>query len=420
MAPVGSVEVQRVRRLIDGLRRDRRTHPHHGRREYSQRARDVAAACAALIETEPAAVPALTQRAVERVTTALTHMDDSAGTVGDDLHTLMEVHARACAAAPPDPKRLAAWLATMRLDGPGWPDVELRDFAAALGQDGCAELSRIVEERAATAEPDVFGRTPFGIRMLREQLAEISGDVDRYVAVVAENLYAASQYLKIVAALQGAGRVADAEQWAQHGLTGLANPIDRGKLRDAHVELLLDRGAYDAALALRQELFDQNPTQFHYHELRRTAQRTGYWTGTREQAIRRLRDAVAGQHAFANHLIGVLLDEHGDEHEYDEAWQVAVDHPAALPESRWQQLIDLRQPSHPAEVIEPLQRLIEQRLANSSDKYRYTKAIKMIRQLRNAHDATDDTDGFATYIEDLRHRHKRKTSFTSKLERAKL
>jgi hypothetical protein len=123
MALVASVAVERVRRLIDGLRRDRRRHPYHGRREYSQLAREVAAACEALIEGEPACVPALAQRAVELVRTALMYVDDSSGIVGDDLHALMAVHARACAATPPDPKRLAAWL--------GLP--QLRDAYRATG-----------------------------------------------------------------------------------------------------------------------------------------------------------------------------------------------------------------------------------------------------------------------------------------------
>ena len=52
MALMASAAVQRARRLIDGLRRDRRMHPYHGRREYSQLAREVAAACEALIDTE--------------------------------------------------------------------------------------------------------------------------------------------------------------------------------------------------------------------------------------------------------------------------------------------------------------------------------------------------------------------------------
>lgn len=62
----------------------------------------------------------------------------------------------ACAATPPDPKRLAAWLGKLRLDG--------------------------------------------------RQLAEISGDINHYIAVLAEDLSAASSYLKLVDALRNVGR----------------------------------------------------------------------------------------------------------------------------------------------------------------------------------------------------------------------
>jgi tetratricopeptide (TPR) repeat protein len=415
MALVASAAVEQVRRLIDGLRRDRRMHPYHGRREYSQLAREVAAACEALIDSEPASVPALAQRAIDLVTTALMYMDDSSGIVSDDLHALMAVHARACAATPPDPKRLAAWLGKLRLDGPGWPDFELRDYAVALGEKGRAELARVVEDRAKTTEPDLLGRTPFEIRVLREQLAEISGDIDHYIAVLAEDLCAASSYLKIVDALRNVGRAAEAERWARRGL-GIGNPIDQGKLRDTYVNLLLERGATTEASTMRWQLFDQHPTQTHYNELRRTAERTGDWPDLRDKAIRRLRDATTGQPAFADHLIGVLLDEG----ELDDAWQTAVDHANGLPESRWNQLIDMRQPTHPQDVIEPWQQLIQRQLDASTDKDRYSKAIKMLRQLRDAYRATGDTPGFTTYLDRLRDRHKRKTSFIAKLDHANL
>jgi tetratricopeptide (TPR) repeat protein len=410
------VEVERVRRLIDGLRRDRRMDPRHGRGEYSRLARDVVAACAALIESESRHdVPALARRAVDLVTTALMYMDDSSGVLGEDLRALMAVHARACAVAPPDPKRLAGWLEKLRLDGPGWPDFELCDYAVALGEKGRAELARRVEDRARTAEPDVFGRTPFGIRVLREQLAEISGDVDRYVSVLAENLYAAPQYRKIVDVLWNAGRVAEAERWAQQGL-GIGNSIDKGKLRDAYVDLLLARGASDEAFALRWQLFDGNPIKTNYDDLRRTAERIGGWPGVRDKAVSRLRDATAGQPAYADHLIGVYLDEG----EPDEAWQAAVDHVEDLFDSRWHQLIELRQPIHPGEVIEPWQRLVQRRLDASTDKYRYGKAIKMLRRLRDAYHAAGDVAGFGTYLDHLREQHKRKTSFIAKLDYANL
>lgn len=303
----------------------------------------------------------------------------------------------------------------LRLDGPGWPDFELRDYADALGDKGRAELAWVVDDRAKTAEPDRHGRTPFGIRVLREQLAEISGDVDHYIAVLGEDLYAASQYLKIVDALRNVGRAADAERWAKRGL-GIGNPIDKGRLRDVYVDLLLERGAAGKALAMRWQLFDQYSTQTYYNDLRRTAERTGDWPGPRDKAIGRLREVTAGQPAVADQLVGVLLGEG----KLDEAWQVAVDHADDLLESLWRQLIELRQLVDPQDVMEPWQRLIQRRLDTSTDKYRYGKAIKMLRQLRDAYRDTGDETGFGAYLDRQRDQHKRKTSFIAKLDRANL
>ena len=120
---MADTEVTEVRRLIDGLRRNPRTHPYHGRREYSGRAREVAVALAGMLEAGRAAdVVPLARRAVERATDGLLHIDDSSGIIGDDLRELTGLFARACAIAPPDAAKLAAWLVASRCDGPGWPD----------------------------------------------------------------------------------------------------------------------------------------------------------------------------------------------------------------------------------------------------------------------------------------------------------
>jgi len=119
---MADTEVTEVRRLIDGLRRNPRTHPYHGRREYSGRAREVAVALAGMLEAGRAAdVVPLARRAVERATDGLLHIDDSSGIIGDDLRELTGLFARACAIAPPDAAKLAAWLVASRCDGPGWP-----------------------------------------------------------------------------------------------------------------------------------------------------------------------------------------------------------------------------------------------------------------------------------------------------------
>jgi hypothetical protein len=88
---------------------------------------------------------------------ALMYMDDSSGVVGDDLHEIMGLYARACVAAPPAPKSLASWLVTLACDGPGWPRIRLREFAPALGERGISELEWRVEQRAQTVDPQSWG-----------------------------------------------------------------------------------------------------------------------------------------------------------------------------------------------------------------------------------------------------------------------
>src|ERR1700685_2207719 len=96
-------QLTEVRRLIDGWRRNPRTHPYHGRREYSDRAREVALALAGMIEAGRAAdAVALARRAGEGVAGGLLHIDDSSGVIGADLRELTGLYARACAIAPPD------------------------------------------------------------------------------------------------------------------------------------------------------------------------------------------------------------------------------------------------------------------------------------------------------------------------------
>ena len=107
------------------------------------------------------------RKAVDRITSALMYMDDSSGIVGDDLHGIMGLYARACAAAPPNPTGLARWLSKLLCDGPGWPRIVLRDSAPALGERGVAEVERLVARRAQTVVPQSWTGF-FPVRDLRD------------------------------------------------------------------------------------------------------------------------------------------------------------------------------------------------------------------------------------------------------------
>lgn len=399
--------------LVDQLRWDRRRHPYRGRREYSQTARELADACERLIGSgrSASAVPVL-RRAVDRMTSALQYLDDSSGIVGDDLQRLMGLYARACTAAPPTPNSLAGWLVKLEFDGPGWPRILLRDFAGALGERGLAELERLVAERVATADPESWSGV-FAVRDFREQLAEVSGDVDRYVAVLAEYLRSAEQYERIVLALRNAGRWKEAVGWARRGLDQHAGSPLADRLRDLLVELLLDAREDAAAVAVRRDEFERRPTAAAYRSLAGTVARTDAEHPER-WALEVLRDRVAVQPAYLSELIEVLLTV-GDE---DEAWRVGSAHVEAIGARQWLRLLELRRVTHPGEVVKAYQQVIENQILDSRDKHRYRRALPLLAAMRDAYRACGDRTTFPAYLTELRVRHKRRPTFLKTLDRA--
>ena len=113
-------------------------------------------------------------------------------------------------------------------------------------------------------------------------------------------------------------------------------------------------------------------------------------------------------------LVTVLIGEELP----DEAWTTAVAAPGQVPDEQWLELIGLREPGHPADVIGLLRDLIELGIERTSDKYRYPKAIKALKRLRDDYQRAGDEEGFTTYLDELRQRQRRKTSFIAKLDAA--
>jgi len=113
-------------------------------------------------------------------------------------------------------------------------------------------------------------------------------------------------------------------------------------------------------------------------------------------------------------LISVLLHEDLA----DEAWSTAADHPEQVSESQWLHLITLRESRHPADVLGLLARLIELGVEQVGDKYRYLKAVKALKRLRDDYKRAGDAAGFGAYLDGLRERQRRKYSFIAKLDAA--
>jgi hypothetical protein len=417
--------------MVDRLRWDRRRHPYHGHREYSQAARGVAAIAEQILaagdaQAARALVPQL-RKAVDRVTRALQYLDDSSGVIGQDLRDLMEAYARACRTAPPSSSAtLASWLVGLVFDGPGWPEVKLADFAPALGPKGLSRVADLITERCPVradtpaAEPATGGHLDpdrwhqeWAARYLREQLAELTGNVDHYVAVLAEYLAYADRYRMIAAALQGADRRAEAIGWARRGLAARPGDPHADRLRDLLVDLLIEAGDTGAAVAERRADFEHRPIATTFQALHATATRIGLDPGpVTDWALDILRTRVTQDPRFAPHLVTVLLTADRQE----EAWTVARTNPEQVGEPQLVELLALRAATHPRDVIQPYQELIERHILDSRDKWRYERALRLMTPLRAVHQALGDDSAWTQYVQELRDRHRIRPTFLRKLD----
>lgn len=69
-------------------------------------------------------------------------------------------------------------------------------------------------------------------------------------------------------------------------------------------------------------------------------------------------------------------------------------------------------------MLGPLARLIELGVEQANDKYRYPKAIKAIRRLREDYERAGYAAGFGAYLDGLREHQRRRYSFIAKLNAA--
>jgi hypothetical protein len=402
---------------VDGLRRDKRRGPYDGHREYVHTAWAVHEEAGRLLDAGQAALVAPELRkAVERITTALMYLDDSAGMAGDVLRELTGMYARALTAAPPkNPKTLASWIAKTVFDGPGWPDIRLADFAAALGEVGQAHLAEMVDARAADVSLKDSWTTVNGVRHLREQLAEVSGDTDRYVAVLAQFLTGPDQYMKIVRALRAADRPEEATDWARRGVAADPGNPYLPKLNDELVDLLVAAGRREEALAVHRDAFARTTVLAAFQPLARTASELES-PDTVTWALDLLRTRAAENPAYVRELISCLRAAGRPE----EAWQTAVGHLGELSKYTLQELIEERRTTHPADTITPYRRLVDLYLAETGNKYRYQYAVRHLKTLRTIHREQGTEAEFAAYLTILRDEHRRKTSFLTRLDQADL
>ncbi|WP_370969968.1 hypothetical protein [Amycolatopsis sp. cg9] len=336
----------------------------------------------------------LARRTVDDISEVLEQAGDHTGDLGERLDRAVELYARACAARPPDPEKLAAWIVEVEFDGPGWPVIDLADFATALGERGLKLIK--------TAVDDVLGASGPGHRRdvaerLREQLAEVLGDVDELVAILSAKPPRVDVSLKIVRVLRAAGRHSEAIAHAARALTHDKQPAPRPEPDDE--------------TSRRRKDFDARPDRETYAALREAAQAAGKWTALRRDALASLRERAA--EGGADELVRVLLDDGRP----DEAWRACVRFGAA-PELKLE-LAELRATEHPAETIPVFREHVDE-LIERKDPQAYQEAARRLKLLRGLHKRAETADEFTAYLAALVETHRRKTRLITEIRAARI
>jgi uncharacterized Zn finger protein len=376
--------------------------------DYASGVSEAAGAIDDLIEAGAAAdAMEIAREAIDLVTDAFEYVDDSSGVIGDAACELLAVHLRACQAAPPDPVSLAGYLSYVLLQRADYgitPD--LADYAGLLGEKGIAAF----RERAA----DAYAQNPddWQARSLLESIAKAEGDVDTVVALYAAHLDDRGWgHLRIAEELDGAGRGAEALDWAERGVGEAARPDQR--LVDYLAGRYAGAGRDDDVLALRRDRFAAERTLSNYQALREAAKNRGVWPEERAQALALLgRDVRRPARAPGAWSGPVLVDALLDDGDLDAAWDAAKD---AAYEDQWLRLADASITARPADALAVYLRAISGMKAMTGDPV-YHRLAGLLLSARACHEAMGTADKFRGYVAALRAEQKRKRNLMKILD----
>jgi hypothetical protein len=375
---------------------------------YARRVRHVTEVIGDLARTgHPADAVLIAEQAFATIAESSRHASDRAGVIGAAVAELAAAHRDACRAGPPDPARLADFLADCMMSGDEFGEIDVDDYADLLGAAGLGLLRERVTA-AWTANPS--GQPQ---REALERLLSAAGDVDGLVELLSADLDAHGlSYLRIAAALDSAGRAAEALTWAERGLREPSRPDE--EIADYVVERYCSAGRVADAVTVRRERFSAAPSVAAYQKLRDVAEQAGNWPPTKQWALGFLRAEAARRRrprrpgtqpvglglAHGAVLIDVLIAD-GD---IDAAWESAE---GLASEAQWQRLADLVLETRPQDALAVYRRLIETLKRQTGDGA-YERIARLLVAARACHGRLGTGASFDAYMRRFREDQKRK------------
>jgi uncharacterized Zn finger protein len=369
------------------------------------------------------AVVALAEHAIDRAEDAVGSVDDSDGWMSGIAERLQELHLVACTELQPDPVTLAGTLFDReRHSG----DLEVfygaaSLYAEVLGAEGLAEYGRLAQAEWVALPPlgpkdeeRSWSSRRFRITQIMQTLAELTGDVDAVVEVLARDQSSAYQFVRIAEVLREAKRYDDALVWAEKGLA-LHGGAD-SRLVEVAAEELHRTGRGEDAVRVTWEAFVEAPGLRTYRQLAEHAQRADLWRAWHDKALEVLRSRInqrQGKPARgratrwpapgpdSSTLVEVLLFD-GD---VESAWVEASG--AGCRRDLWLELARRREGEHPLEAI-PIWQAEVERSIDAKNIQAYAQAVELIVRVGELMSAAGQEADFTPYVAKLQATHKPK------------
>jgi len=396
-----SGDVSALREAVDRGLRTRRFLDWRASREWARDARPIVTELQQAADKAPSReLVELLQRAIGHVVKVLqTRADDSSGMVGDLVRDLLDAHVDACDAGVAKADKLAAWIVRFRSRDQDFFEADPVRYRDALGASGVA-----VVRRAVADEPD----DGFAARWFRERLAILDGDTEQIVALLGGDLTQPHQYIQVAEAMAELGREDEVLRWCRQGIERTSG-WQTARLFDLACEIHARRGQPLEVLALRRAEHERAASSSTYTRLKASADQLDAWQLERDAALDALRRRDAGE------LIDALLSE-GD---IQLAWLTATATDSGLGTTRWLRLAEARQATHPADVLPIYWQAVQEALL-IADRRNYALAIRILRRASTAAAAAGQNSRFQAQITALREQHRRRPTFITMLDKAKL
>lgn len=371
----------------------------------------------------------LCEYAFEQAASAVGSVDDSDGNFSEFCERLGALHLTACKTAKPDPLELAGRLFAFEMID---SDLDIFHYAAQnyksiLGKPGLAEYRRCAEQewsKVKKKEPGSrdteFAGKRWRITSIMESLAKAAGDVDSLIEIKARDLAHSYSFLKIAEICKEADRRDEGFGWAERGLSSFPEDND---LRDFVAKEYHRLKRYDEAFNLYRVQYAERAELDQYKKLMEYSKKIGRYESAREEALAYLRKEIEAEkknpksrywHYKPDHsrLVEIFLWEKNG----DAAWAEAKS--GGCNDRLWRELAQRRENEHPADSAEVYKRLVEPIIERKTNDA-YAEASRMISKIRDLMGHLGEVDEFASYLTNLRIRHKPKRNLMKLMEKVK-